>query len=222
MGRGAISDCRGVLASALPRGAASALTHRVGADDGLAAAGAVDLVDDGYVVAGAAVDHVAPRVNAEDVVVADAGEDVVAARAGGDAVIAGAAEQTVVARATDQAVAASAAEEDVVAGFAEQPVVACAHQHPVAAGAGTDQVAAPTGADAVIPRAGDDHVGLRRAGEPVRARATEDRRRPPGATTQAIARQLDPPDRVVPGVGEPQRAVRPGRDPLGPLMPGPV
>jgi hypothetical protein len=60
----------------------------VSPDDGLAAARAVAPVDDGYVTAGAAVDHVAPRVAAEDPVVARTGRHVVAAGAGIDAVLA--------------------------------------------------------------------------------------------------------------------------------------
>jgi hypothetical protein len=60
----------------------------VGADDGLAAAGEVNAVDDRDVAAGAAVDHVAPPVHAEDAVVTRTGRDVVAAWAGIDAVLA--------------------------------------------------------------------------------------------------------------------------------------
>ena len=107
-------------------------------DDELATPGDVDWIDDGDVVARAAVDHVTLPVAGEDAIVGRPRERVVAAWSRVDAVV------------------ARPAEDDIVVGAAEQAIVPPATQHLIVAGAGADHVVAVVGADAVVARAGDN------------------------------------------------------------------
>src|SRR5207248_1461553 len=73
-------------------------------DDDLATPGDVHSIDDGHVVAGAAIDHVTLPITGEDAIVPRPGEHVVAAWSRVDAVVARPAEDDVVARAAEQVI----------------------------------------------------------------------------------------------------------------------
>src|SRR5690348_14491085 len=83
-------------------------------DHDLAFAHAIDDVDDRDVPAGAAVDDIAPPVDAVDPIVASTSGHEVAARPRIDAVIARPPEHAIVARASEQPVVATAAVQAVI------------------------------------------------------------------------------------------------------------